>query len=185
MKYLVCLKYESSKCSYSFDSSSFNEKRVLIDYYRSLRTVGFSTLRNFLQLSVMYLRDEVAHALSQSLSYCIMCTSTAVTSSIIHLPSWSRDGFFCFTCTCSFTNSLSIHLNITQFIRLQDQKFDKLVIDRTNAKDFERSFKFKKKSDDIEHNPSNNQAASTPSPTLDDPPRLSGSNLSAEEIEKS
>ncbi|KDP36757.1 hypothetical protein JCGZ_08048 [Jatropha curcas] len=66
-----------------------------------------------------------------------------------------------------------------------EQKLNKLVIDTSNAKDFERPFKLNQKSNElIEQSPVNNQAGDTKPLKSDVAPNPLNSTLSAEEMQK-
>ncbi|KAJ0085344.1 hypothetical protein Patl1_09356 [Pistacia atlantica] len=66
-----------------------------------------------------------------------------------------------------------------------EQKLNKVVIDSSNAKDFERPFKFNQKSHEpAEQNPFNIQSGNSRPPKSDQAPNTVGSKSSAEEMPK-
>lgn len=68
-------------------------------------------------------------------------------------------------------------------VHLQEQKLNKLVIDTSNAKDFERPLKFNSKSNElIEQSPFSNQAGDPKPSVSDSAPNSFKSNSSSEEM---
>ncbi|KAI4390024.1 hypothetical protein MLD38_002180 [Melastoma candidum] len=67
----------------------------------------------------------------------------------------------------------------------RDQKLDKLVIDRSNAKNFERPYKLQGKPNEIDQSPPDGQLTSPSSPESDPQPIPSSSKLFPDETQKS
>lgn len=84
----------------------------------------------------------------------------------------------------SLKNFLLILLDFL-FICLQEQKLNKLVIESSNAKDFERAFKLNPKSEEpLDQNPFVNQSGDLRPPRPDQAPNGYDSNSSSEEMQK-
>ncbi|KAI4339969.1 hypothetical protein MLD38_024851 [Melastoma candidum] len=67
----------------------------------------------------------------------------------------------------------------------RDQKLDKLVIDRSSAKNFERPYKLQGKPNEIDQSPTDGQPTSPSAPESDAQPISSGSQLFPDETQKS